>query len=130
HPLQNATSPITPKSLTGYALAFCFAMLAISPITIMSYLLRTPDAELFIRSQLVDASFHVNAKECRVNKIDNSKIAYTEAGKAIIAIPDDNLGYIFKRIECSRDWEKPEQVESEYEESSEKHEKPIASAKP
>lgn len=101
---------ISRELAPGYAIAFSFAILAISPLTIMSSLLRTTWADNQIRKELVDASFHVKAEKCGIDKPENAKVAYLESGKAIIAIPSKKYSYTFEPIECPTTWSKPEEI--------------------
>lgn len=87
-----------------YTIAFCCGLLALSPITLTGLLLKTNWIEKTIREQLVSASFHSRATTCGVEQLDGAKVALLEAGKAIVAIPDRELGYKFELIECSRKW--------------------------
>lgn len=110
--------PITRKIFReiapGYAIAFSFAILAVSPLTFVSKLLSTIWAEQFIRKELVSASFHTNAERCGIESLPGAKIAYLEAGKAIVAIPHDDLGYTFRPITCPDMWYSPKQITDVY----------------
>jgi len=98
----------------GYAIAFSFAILAVSPLTIVSKVLSTTWAERLIREELVSASFHSKAGRCGIDFLPDAKVAYLEAGKAIIAIPHESLGYIFRPIGCSEIWYSAKQLEGVY----------------
>ncbi|WP_339511940.1 hypothetical protein [Pseudomonas sp. RL_15y_Pfl2_60] len=104
----------TNSSSNGYILACGFAMLALAPLNLMEYVLKTPWAEKQIRKELVQASFHSRAEKCGVENIDGAKIAYVETGKAIIAVPDEKLGYTFTPIECDIKWRTVQSVSEEY----------------
>lgn len=94
----------------GYAIAFSFAILAISPLTVAEGVLRTSWADNRIREELVDASFHVKAEKCGIEGIKGAKIAYLESGKAIVALPDTKHSYVFEAIDCPETWLKPEEI--------------------
>ncbi|ARU88442.1 hypothetical protein [Pseudomonas sp. M30-35] len=89
-------------------------MLALVPLSLMEYVLKTPWAENQIRKELVQASFHTKAEKCGIEKIDGAKVAYMEPGKAIIAIPDEKLGYIFSPIKCTVKWRTAQSISEEY----------------
>lgn len=99
---------------TGLAISVCFAMLAVSPISILEATLKSEWIDIFIREQLVDASFHVPAKTCKVTRKD-ALIAYLEDGKSLIAIPDKHLGYTFSKLECPTAWSKAQDIEHDLE---------------
>lgn len=88
----------------GYAVALSFALLATSPLSITATVLSLPWTERKVREQLVSASFHVKAEKCGVEDIPGAKIAYLEEGKAIIAVPDEKLGYSFASLACAVTW--------------------------
>lgn len=94
---------------TGLAISVCFAMLAVSPISILEATLKSEWIDIFIREQLVDASFHVPAKACKVTT-KGALIAYLEDGKSLIAIPDRHLGYTFGKLECPTAWSKGQDI--------------------
>lgn len=94
---------------TGLAISVCFAMLAVSPISILEATLKSEWIDIFIREQLVDASFHAPAKVCKVAK-KGALIAYLEDGKSLIAIPDRHLGYTFGKLECPTPWSKAQDI--------------------
>jgi hypothetical protein len=110
-PIRNSTSR---ELRAGYAIAISFAVLAVSPISLISGFLSTAWAEMKIREQLVGASFHIDARRCGIDDIKGAKIAFLEFGKAIIAMPDEKLGYTFKRLQCDVYWETPEEVYESY----------------
>lgn len=95
---------------TGLAIPVCFAMLAVSPISLLEATLKTDWADRFIREQLVDASFHAPAKACQVSNINDALVAYLEGEKSLIAIPDKRLGYIFGKLECPSVWRKAQDI--------------------
>ncbi|WP_333983497.1 hypothetical protein [Ectopseudomonas khazarica] len=115
-PLTSPLNQVHIKSTTSkehtrlYSLAFCCAILGLTPITLTSLLLKTDWAEIQIRKQLVSASFHVNPEACSLPQIEDAKIALLEAGKAIIAIPDQALGYKFRLTQCPKNWITPEEL--------------------
>lgn len=94
----------------GYAVAFSFAILAVSPITIVSSILGSTWAEKAIRKELVSASFHVKGSRCAIDEIVGAKIAYLENDKAIAALPDEKFGYIFQPVKCVINWANPADV--------------------
>lgn len=100
---------------SGLAISVCFAMLAVSPISILEATLKSEWVDIFIREQLVDASFHTPAKECKATKIKGALIAYLEDGKALIAIPDKKFGYTFGKLECHTTWRKAQDIEHDFE---------------
>lgn len=105
----------TPEEHTKlYALSFCCAILALNPLILISSLLKTDWAETRIREQLVSASFHIKPKACGLNEVEGAKIALLEAGKAIIAIPDQRYGYKFGLIQCTREWMTPDEFWKAY----------------
>lgn len=99
------------KLSSGLAVSVCFAMLAVSPLSLLEVSLKSEWIDIFIREQLVEASFHVPAKECNVPNIKGALIAYLDEGKALIAIPDHRLGYSFQKLICPTNWSKPEDIE-------------------
>lgn len=112
---QVHVKPSTPEEHTGlYSFAFCCAILGLTPITLVSLLLKTDWVEIQIREQLVSASFHIKPEACRLDEVEGAKIAPLEAGKAIIAIPDQELGYKFGLIQCTREWMTPDEFRKAY----------------
>lgn len=91
----------------GIAISVCFAMLAVSPLSLLEATLKSEWIDAFIRDQIVDASFHVPADKCNA-KNKGALIAYLENEKALIAFPENRMGYIFKKIQCPATWSKPE----------------------
>lgn len=89
-------------------------MLAISPISILEATLKSEWIDIFIREQLIDASFHVPAKACKSTK-KGALIAYLEEGKSLIAIPDKHLSYTFGKLECNTGWSKAKDIEQNLE---------------
>lgn len=94
----------TYKLAPGHAVALSFALLATSPLSITASVLSLPWTERKVREQLVSASFHVKAEKCGVEDIPGAKVAYLEEGKAIIAVPDEKLGYSFASLACAVTW--------------------------
>ncbi len=102
------------KSISsGLAIPVCFAMLAVSPLSLLEATLKSEWIDTFIREQLVDASFHVSAKKCNVLNIKGALIAYLEEGKALIAIPDSRKGYHFRKLSCPAIWSNPGDLEND-----------------
>ncbi|MFI7864499.1 hypothetical protein [Ectopseudomonas khazarica] len=97
-----------------YAVAFSFAILAISPLTLVSHILGTDWAETSIREELVDASFHVKAEKCGIEGIEGAKVAYLESGKAVVALPGAKYSYEFETIDCPATWIKPAEIVRRY----------------
>ncbi|VXC43761.1 hypothetical protein [Pseudomonas sp. 9Ag] len=94
----------------GYAVAFSFAILAVSPLTVVSNILGSAWAEKKIREELVSASFHVKASKCSIDGIDGAKVAFLNDGKAIVALPHEKLGFVFQPITCVTNWMDPAQI--------------------
>lgn len=126
---QVAIKTRTPQEHTKlYVLSFCCAVLALTPIILISALLKTDWAEKKIREQLVSASFHIKPKACGLSEVEGAKIALLEVGKAIIAIPDQKYGYKFGLVQCSREWMTPEEFRNAY--NTEVAEKPQGQSSP
>lgn len=106
------------KFISGLAIAFSFAMLAVSYLNILDIVLKSKRMEQFVREQIADASFHTQPSKCGIHSSKSGLIAYLEDGKAILAQPDESLSYTFKGIECPREWLKPEQIEKTTDEKS------------
>lgn len=109
---QGFNTKLSSKIPNGLLLALGFAVLAVSPVSMVSFLLKSPGAEKIVREELVDASFHVSAEECEIKGILGAKIAYLETGKALVAIPDEKLGFQFARVECAKNWSQPADIEN------------------